>query len=122
MARTVGLPARLAVGFLPGAVQPSAGRTTVRGSDATVWPEVELAGIGWVALNPIPAASSKGAGAGASAPSTTVSKNDTGLNQVRNTVANSPGTAAPNGQHGPGRGHGATGHASRCGGCWPSRW
>lgn len=113
MARTVGLPARLAVGFLPGAVDLSTGRTTVHGSDATAWPEVELAGVGWVALNPIPAASSNGSANGASAPSTTVTKNDTGLNQVRNTVVNSPGSTAPNGQQGPGRGHGARGNRSQ---------
>ncbi|MDQ2723903.1 MAG: DUF3488 and transglutaminase-like domain-containing protein [Actinomycetota bacterium] len=115
MARSVGLPARLAVGFLPGAVEAAAGRTTVHGSDATVWPEVDLAGIGWVALNPLPAASSNGSAAGASAPSTTVSKNNTGLNQVRNTVANSPGSTAPSGQHGPGKRHGGAGHSS---GAW----
>ncbi|MDQ2729705.1 MAG: hypothetical protein M3Y91_18010, partial [Actinomycetota bacterium] len=56
--------------------------------------------------------SSNGSSAGASAPSTTVSKNNSGLNQVRNTVANSPGSTAPNGQHGPGRGQESRGHTS----------
>ncbi|MDQ2725922.1 MAG: DUF3488 and transglutaminase-like domain-containing protein, partial [Actinomycetota bacterium] len=113
MARTVGLPARLAVGFLPGAIDPAGGTTTVHGSDATVGPEVDLADVGWVALDPIPAASSHGPAAGGSTPSTTVSKNNAGLNQVRNTVANSPGSTAATGQHGPGRGHGGQGHASQ---------
>jgi transglutaminase-like putative cysteine protease len=115
MARTVGLPARLAVGFLPGAVDPAAGHTVVHGSDATAWPEVDLAGVGWVALNPVPATSSKGSSGGAPAPSTTVSKNDAGLNQVRNTVANSPGSAAPNGARRPGRGSSRGAHPS---GAW----
>ncbi|MDQ6782928.1 MAG: DUF3488 and transglutaminase-like domain-containing protein [Actinomycetota bacterium] len=107
MARSVGLPARLAVGFLPGTVDPSTGRTTVHGSDATVWPEVDLSGLGWVMFNPVPATSSNGSAGGGAASSTTVSKNDAGLNQVRGTVANSPGSTATNGGHGPGHGAGA---------------
>ncbi|MDQ6837962.1 MAG: DUF3488 and transglutaminase-like domain-containing protein [Actinomycetota bacterium] len=113
MARTAGLPARLAVGFLPGSVDRSSGLTTVHGGDATVWPEVDFAGIGWVPFDPIPATSSNGSPAGAASPSTTVSKNDAGINQVRGTVANSPGSTVPNGQYGPGSGAGAQGHASK---------
>ena len=113
MARTIGLPARLAVGFLPGAVDPSASATTVHGSDATAWPEIDLAGVGWVALNPIPAASSRGPAAGGSAPSTTVSKNNAGLDRVRSTVADSPASTASTGPPGPGRGHGGRGQSSQ---------
>lgn len=51
MARSVGLPARLAAGFLP---QPPDGRgvQTVRQLDAHSWAEIYFAGIGWVEFEP----------------------------------------------------------------------
>ena len=53
MARAVGLPARVAVGFTPG--EPAGdGRYVVRGLNAHAWPEVFLAGYGWVAFEPTP--------------------------------------------------------------------
>jgi transglutaminase-like putative cysteine protease len=62
MARAVGIPARVAVGFVPGTVAPD-GRYHVRGADAHAWPEVYIEGHGWVAFEPTP-------GAGRSAPGT----------------------------------------------------
>ncbi|MGH9277989.1 MAG: transglutaminase TgpA family protein, partial [Acidimicrobiales bacterium] len=53
MARALGLPARVAVGFVPGRVQ-SDGRYHVAGKDAHAWPEVYIAGYGWVAFEPTP--------------------------------------------------------------------
>src|SRR5262249_27391063 len=53
MARALGLPTRLVVGFGPGRPGPD-GLTTVRGGDALVWPEVEFAGTGWVPFYPTP--------------------------------------------------------------------
>lgn len=47
MARAVGIPARVAVGFTPGALDPDTGRYRVTNYDAHAWPEVWLAGIGW---------------------------------------------------------------------------
>src|SRR6202012_4752754 len=85
MVRSAGLPSRLAVGFSPGAIDRARGQTVVTGSDATVWPEVELGRLGWVAFDPVPAASGPG-GAGASSTST-VPVAQQGLNQVRQTVA-----------------------------------
>ncbi|MFN2504184.1 MAG: transglutaminaseTgpA domain-containing protein [Acidimicrobiales bacterium] len=60
MARAIGLPARVAVGFIPGTVQAD-GRYLVAGRDAHAWPEVYLAGFGWVAFEPTPGRSAPGA-------------------------------------------------------------
>jgi transglutaminase-like putative cysteine protease len=55
MSRSIGLPARVAVGFTPGEPDPiTPGRFVVRGEHAHAWPEVYLAGIGWVAFEPTP--------------------------------------------------------------------
>lgn len=56
MARAEGIPARMALGFLPGT--SSGGTYTVRGSDAHAWPELRFAGIGWVRFEPTPGARS----------------------------------------------------------------
>lgn len=53
MARSVGLPARVAVGFTPGD-RDDDGRFVVRGRNAHAWPEVWFDGIGWVAFEPTP--------------------------------------------------------------------
>jgi transglutaminase-like putative cysteine protease len=55
MARAIGLPSRVAVGFTPGdrdAADPN--RYVVRGENAHAWPEVFIAGAGWVAFEPTP--------------------------------------------------------------------
>ena len=51
MARAVGIPARLVVGFRPGPAGPD-GVAVVRNGDAFAWPEVAVAGVGWVPLDP----------------------------------------------------------------------
>lgn len=52
MLRTLGIPARVAVGFLPGA---QVGDTfTVTNREAHAWPEAYFAGIGWIAFEPTP--------------------------------------------------------------------
>ncbi|HWH33907.1 MAG TPA: DUF3488 and transglutaminase-like domain-containing protein, partial [Acidimicrobiales bacterium] len=53
MARAVGLPARVAVGFTTGE-QDQTGAFRVRGLNAHAWPEVYLRGYGWVAFEPTP--------------------------------------------------------------------
>ncbi|MHB1535790.1 MAG: transglutaminase-like domain-containing protein, partial [Acidimicrobiales bacterium] len=73
MARSVGLPARLAVGFRPGAIDGASGTTVVTGADATVWPEVDFSRIGWVQFNPLPSGRGSGpAPAGRTSSVTTV--------------------------------------------------
>lgn len=55
MARAIGLPARVAVGFTQGErdlADPDVFR--VRGEHAHAWPEVFLAGAGWVSFEPTP--------------------------------------------------------------------
>jgi hypothetical protein len=54
MARTLKIPARVAVGFTPGA-SISGGRHEVRLHDAHAWPELYFEGTGWVAFEPTPA-------------------------------------------------------------------
>jgi transglutaminase-like putative cysteine protease len=53
MARAMGLPARVAVGYTPGDLGPD-GVYHVRGLNAHAWPEVYLAGAGWVSFEPTP--------------------------------------------------------------------
>jgi transglutaminase-like putative cysteine protease len=53
MARTLGVPSRVGVGFTPG-VLGSDGRYHVYGRHAHAWPEVWFDGIGWVAFEPTP--------------------------------------------------------------------
>ncbi|GAB2595857.1 transglutaminaseTgpA domain-containing protein [Pseudactinotalea suaedae] len=53
MARTLGLPARLAVGFLPGEAGAE-GTVVVDAHDAHAWPQVLFEGVGWVRFEPTP--------------------------------------------------------------------
>lgn len=59
LARIVGIPARLAVGFRTPPT-PAGGQVVVRNGDVLAWPEVAVAGAGWVPLDPIGAASGAG--------------------------------------------------------------
>ena len=55
MARSIGLPTRVAVGFTTGDVDPTDPELFhVRGEHAHAWPEVYLAGAGWVMFEPTP--------------------------------------------------------------------
>ncbi len=56
MARSLGIPTRVAVGFTAGSRSPD-GTTTITGADAHAWPEVYLGGaIGWMSVEPAPVA------------------------------------------------------------------
>lgn len=56
MARVLGIPARVAIGYLPGTgtATDSSGRTvyTVTSDELHSWPELYFAGVGWLAFEP----------------------------------------------------------------------
>ncbi|MBC7290121.1 MAG: transglutaminase domain-containing protein [Actinotalea sp.] len=54
MARHLGLPTRMAVGFLPGRAA-AGGRYAISGQLAHTWPEIWFEGAGWVRFEPTPA-------------------------------------------------------------------
>jgi len=54
MARTVGIPARLGVGYLPGTLDDD-GSHVVTGKDSHAWPELYFPSSGWVRFEPTPA-------------------------------------------------------------------
>lgn len=56
MARHVGLPARVAAGYLPGYIDPLTGAHIVRAGDAHAWVEIYFQRHGWVAFDPTPRA------------------------------------------------------------------
>ncbi|KZX20380.1 DUF3488 and transglutaminase-like domain-containing protein [Rathayibacter tanaceti] len=84
MARELGIPSRLAIGYQPGSVVPSAGSELtayrVLSSDLHAWPELYFEGVGWLPFEPTP---SRGAPASYTLPSATAS-----------TGPNVPGSAA----------------------------
>ncbi|GAA3370389.1 DUF3488 and transglutaminase-like domain-containing protein [Streptomyces sannanensis] len=53
MARTLGIPARVAVGFTPGTKQAD-GSMSVGLRDAHAWPELYFEGVGWTRFEPTP--------------------------------------------------------------------
>ncbi|QNP73207.1 transglutaminase domain-containing protein [Streptomyces roseirectus] len=53
MARTLGIPARVAVGFAPGTPQGN-GTVEVSLRDAHAWPELYFEGVGWTRFEPTP--------------------------------------------------------------------
>jgi transglutaminase-like putative cysteine protease len=59
MARTLDIPARVVVGFLPG-TRGADGTWTVSLRDAHAWPELYFQGYGWVRFEPTPAARTSG--------------------------------------------------------------
>ena len=55
MVRSIGLPARVAVGFVPAASGgTAAGEVELLGRDISAWVEVPFEGYGWVAFDPTP--------------------------------------------------------------------
>src|SRR5699024_11191156 len=58
VARIAGIPARMAVGFLPGTPSEEAGEPggVIRSHDAHPWPQLYLGAAGWARFEPTPAA------------------------------------------------------------------
>lgn len=54
MARSIGLPSRMGVGFTPGNYDAANRTWTITGRQAHAWPEVFLSEYGWVAFEPTP--------------------------------------------------------------------
>ncbi len=54
MARSIGLPARVAIGYLPGSYDRLSGVHTVRLQDAHAWVEIKFLRSGWVPFDPTP--------------------------------------------------------------------
>ena len=98
MARSLGMPARIVVGFLPG---DFTGETVdgervaeVTTGQLHAWPEVNFAGIGWVPFEP-----TKGLGTATSFTSAGTVTDDSGQDVTRETTAPTP---APTRSTGPG--------------------
>jgi len=60
MARTLGIPSRVAVGYTPGRLR-SDGWYSVLGRNSHAWPEIWFDGIGWVPFEPTPSRGIPGA-------------------------------------------------------------
>ncbi len=54
IARSWGVPTRIAIGFPPATDAQGEGVRTVLASEASIWPEARLEGLGWVAFQPSP--------------------------------------------------------------------
>jgi transglutaminase-like putative cysteine protease len=54
LARAMGFPTRLAVGYSGGTPVPGTDTVTVTTRDLRVWPEVDLSGLGWITLPATP--------------------------------------------------------------------
>ncbi len=61
MARAVGIPSRVVVGFNPGTYDEATEQFRVTDANAHAWVEVWLAGVGWTLMEPTPAGSQPGA-------------------------------------------------------------
>ena len=54
MLRTLGIPSRVATGFLSGVYNPMTGWQVIRASDAHSWVEAWIPGQGWTTFDPTP--------------------------------------------------------------------
>lgn len=109
MARSVGLPARVAVGFTPGE-EVSPGSFLVRGLNAHAWPEVFLAGYGWIAFEPTPGRGMPGAEAYTGVPEQQATPGDPSTATTRPpAAAAAPTTTLAGGESEPGADTAASG-------------
>ncbi|MBA3527706.1 MAG: hypothetical protein H0T91_00005 [Propionibacteriaceae bacterium] len=87
MARVVGIPSRVAVGFLPGERKGDHWEVTIR--DMHAWPELFFAGFGWVRFEPTPASVT------GTAPAWTVPNSDRPSGSASDDPTNQPSAAEP---------------------------
>jgi transglutaminase-like putative cysteine protease len=106
MARSLGIPARVAVGFLPGE-ELADGSYRIRLRDAHAWPELYFEGSGWIRFEPTPSTRTGAAPAWTQTPGTTPSTEVT--SPSRSTPTDSGTGAAPAPESAPGRTEGAGG-------------
>jgi hypothetical protein len=99
LARALGLPARVAVGFTPGALG-SDGQYHVLGKHAHAWPEVYFTGIGWVPFEPTPGRGDAGSASYTGVPAAQAGDFGSDPSATSSTTANT-GTTTPNSK-GPG--------------------
>ncbi len=105
MARAVGLPTRVAVGFSAGSYDEEHHVFRVSGRHAHAWPEVLLPGLGWTSFEPTPVSDRPGAAdplgtggppAGSATPAPGVpGPTDAPVSAPSNTAAPTPVTAPP---------------------------
>ncbi|RCG29416.1 hypothetical protein DQ384_20415 [Sphaerisporangium album] len=91
LARTLGLPSRVVVGFRPG-TPGSDGAYHVASGDVLAWPEIEFRDLGWTAFDPTPERG--GARAGQDVVSTEVKERERLAEQLQSAPTNAP-TSAP---------------------------
>jgi hypothetical protein len=101
LARSLGLPTRVAVGYQPGKFDRSDGLWHVREMDAHAWPEVWLGrDVGWYRFEPTPTRTDPitglpgGAGNGNGGPTTTTTPTTVGPNTPTSSPADTPAGAA----------------------------
>lgn len=96
MARHLGFPTRIVVGFTPGRIT-APGRYEETTSDVVVWPEVALRGLGWVPFYPLPRPGAAGTTVGRSVgePPDRAALDQAALAAARRDQANRPRSAGP---------------------------
>jgi transglutaminase-like putative cysteine protease len=99
MARTLGLPSRVVVGFRAG-TQIGPGAWQVVGADVLVWPEVEFAGLGWVPFYPTPDTAGPNGTVTPAGSSSARQLLDDGLDSTPAPAAEQPGSTSVTGRGG----------------------
>lgn len=96
LARSIGIPARVATGYAPGSYDPQQQRQVIRGTDAHSWTQIYFADYGWVNFEPTPGFSAFGETSHVAASSaarhnanTYASAGEWGLDRVIGTIAGS---------------------------------
>ena len=102
MARSLGIPARVAVGFTPGTLVDGAYHVTSH--DAHAWPEVYLNGLGWTHLfDPTPSSHTGATPGGSDLPVESTPLSSTQTTVPPPTVSSTPSTGTGTGQTGDGQ-------------------